>query len=52
MHYEHKCQQTLHLHQVPAVDVTILRAAQNVGIFIGQAAVQLIALHLVSRIPE
>lgn len=41
-----------YLHEVPAVDVSVLWAAQDVGVFTGQAAVQLVALHLVPCIPE
>lgn len=39
-----------HLHQVPAVNMTVLRAAQDMSVFTGQAAIQLIAFHLVSCI--
>ena len=39
------------LHQVPAVDVSILGTAHHVGVFTGQTAVQLVALHLVARVP-
>lgn len=40
-----------YLHQVPAVDMSILRAAQDVCVLTGQTAVQLVALHLVAGIP-
>lgn len=39
-------------HQVPEVDMSVLWAAQDVSILTRQAAVQLVALHLVSRKPE
>lgn len=44
--------ETSYLHQVPAVDMSVLGAAQDVGVFTGQAAVQLVALHLMSCIPK
>lgn len=47
-----QCTTNTYFHQVPAVDVSVLGAAQDVGVFAGEAAVQLIALHLVSCIPE
>ena len=39
------------LYQVPAVDVSVLGTAHHVGVFTGQTAVQLVALHLVACVP-
>lgn len=40
-----------YLHEVPAINMSIFWAAQDVCVFTGQAAVKFVALHLVSCIP-